>query len=117
MEFQQELQKNVSNAHPALRYPVMNLPPVVQDASVQENRQANLACVDDLKQRTEEVLYQGGAKTQLTHLARGQLLARDRLALLLDQDSPFLELCTFAGYQQKDCTPSGSVVAGIGLVS
>ncbi|KAI7857538.1 ClpP/crotonase-like domain-containing protein, partial [Circinella umbellata] len=43
--------------------------------------------------------------------------ARERVDLLLDEDSPFLELCAFAGYEQKDMTFGGSFVAGIGLVS
>lgn len=32
------------------------------------------------------------------------LLARERVELLLDEDSPFLELCALAGYEQEDCT-------------
>ncbi|KAI9314262.1 carboxyl transferase [Dichotomocladium elegans] len=43
--------------------------------------------------------------------------ARERVQLLLDEDSPFLELCVFAGYGQDDMTLGGSIVAGIGLVS
>jgi len=43
-------------------------------------------------------------------------VARDRLELLLDDDSPFLELCPLAGYGQDDMTIGGSQVAGIGLV-
>ncbi|KAK3844693.1 MAG: ClpP/crotonase-like domain-containing protein, partial [Linnemannia gamsii] len=42
--------------------------------------------------------------------------ARDRLELLLDDDSPFMELCPLAGYGQDDMTIGGSQVAGIGLV-
>ncbi|GAC94354.1 hypothetical protein PHSY_001925 [Pseudozyma hubeiensis SY62] len=104
-------------AHPALRLPVMQLPPLVSDAETQNNRAANEALIRELEQRTQSVLNQGSGRTQQLHLSRGMLLARDRIALLLDQDSPFLQLCTFAGYEQKDCTPSGSVVGGIGLVS
>lgn len=43
--------------------------------------------------------------------------ARERIELLLDEDSPFLELCALAGYDQDDMTLGGSIVAGIGLVS
>lgn len=43
------------------------------------------------------------------------LLARDRIALLLDPDSPFLELAQFAGHG-LDSTPCASIVAGIGLI-
>jgi hypothetical protein len=44
------------------------------------------------------------------------LSARERVELLLDEDSPFLELCQFAGYGQDDMTLGGSIVGGIGLV-
>ncbi|TVY37818.1 putative methylcrotonoyl-CoA carboxylase beta chain, mitochondrial [Lachnellula subtilissima] len=47
----------------------------------------------------------------------GQLLARDRIALLRDPGTPFLELCAFAGHRLEDSSPSASVVAGIGVVS
>ncbi|EIE82164.1 hypothetical protein RO3G_06869 [Rhizopus delemar RA 99-880] len=43
--------------------------------------------------------------------------ARERIELLLDEDSPFLELCALAGYDQDDMTLGGSVVNGIGLVN
>lgn len=43
-------------------------------------------------------------------------IARDRIELLLDEDSPFMEICPLAGYGQDDMTTGGSQVAGIGLV-
>lgn len=43
-------------------------------------------------------------------------IARDRISLLLDQDSPFLELCPFAGYGNENSTPSANLIAGIGVV-
>jgi acetyl-CoA carboxylase carboxyltransferase component len=42
--------------------------------------------------------------------------ARERVELVLDEDSPFLELCALAGYGQDDMTLGGSLVSGIGLV-
>jgi len=51
---------------------------------------------------------------------RGQLLPRERLALLLDPGAPWLELCPFAGwkrYGDKDGTGAGAgAIAGIGRV-
>ena len=44
-------------------------------------------------------------------------IARDRIELLLDEDSPFLELMPLAGYGQENSAPGASLVAGIGLVS
>ena len=53
---------------------------------------------------------------------RGQLLPRERVALLLDAGAPYLPLCSLAGYLQdtKDANasvPGGGMVAGIGFVS
>lgn len=42
--------------------------------------------------------------------------ARDRVNLLLDSDSPFLELCALAGHDQETSSASASLVAGIGNV-
>ncbi|WEV78671.1 acyl-CoA carboxylase subunit beta [Janibacter cremeus] len=58
----------------------------------------------------------GGEKYVTRHHDRGKLTARERVELLLDLESPFLELATLAGYG-SDFTVGGSVVAGIGLVS
>ncbi|OZJ04132.1 hypothetical protein BZG36_02830 [Bifiguratus adelaidae] len=63
--------------------------------------------VEELHERLEEALYQGKPKHIATHIKRGQLL---------DEDSPFLELCPLAGWGQDDMTTGGSNVAGIGLV-
>src|SRR6202030_869797 len=53
---------------------------------------------------------------------RGQLLPRERVALVLDPGSPFLELSTLAGYlfdvpDADRSVPGGGVIAGIGFVS
>ncbi|KAK5062665.1 hypothetical protein LTR84_004738 [Exophiala bonariae] len=59
---------------------------------------------------------EGNAISTQRHQDREQLLARDRVALLLDPDSPFLELAQFAGHG-LDSTPCASIVAGIGLIN
>lgn len=58
----------------------------------------------------------GGERYTARHHARGKLTARERIELLLDLESPFLELAPIAGYGSK-FTVGGSVIAGIGLVS
>ncbi|KAI8067806.1 ClpP/crotonase-like domain-containing protein [Gongronella butleri] len=72
--------------------------------------------LDELKERLQEATNEGKAKHIALHKKRGQLSARERLELLLDEDSPFLELAALAGYGQDDMTLGGSVVSGIGLV-
>ena len=54
--------------------------------------------------------------------SRGQLLPRDRLALLLDPGAPWLELATLAGYgldtpDLDKTVPGGGVIGGIGFVA
>ncbi|WP_420991933.1 acyl-CoA carboxylase subunit beta [Cupriavidus sp. 30B13] len=53
---------------------------------------------------------------------RGQLLPRERLALLLDPGEPFIELCSLAGLGLDNpdldkSVPGGGLIAGIGVVS
>ncbi|EOM75563.1 acyl-CoA carboxylase subunit beta [Rhodococcus rhodnii] len=57
----------------------------------------------------------GGEKYVQRHHERGKLLARERIELLLDEDSPFLELATLAAWG-SDFPVGASLVAGIGVV-
>ncbi|KAG0324231.1 hypothetical protein BGZ99_002063 [Dissophora globulifera] len=72
--------------------------------------------VDTLNERLKEATFEGSDRLKALHHQRGSILARDRVELLLDDDSPFLEICPLAGYGQDDMTLGGSNVAGIGLV-
>jgi acyl-CoA carboxylase subunit beta len=58
----------------------------------------------------------GGARYVERHRARGKLLARERVELLLDLDAPFLELSTVAAWG-TDYHVGASLVTGIGVVS
>ncbi|NLG55181.1 MAG: acyl-CoA carboxylase subunit beta [Rhodococcus sp.] len=69
----------------------------------------------ELDSEYDKVLAGGGEKYVTRHHERGKLLARERIELLIDQDSPFLELCTLAAWGSE--FPVGaSIVAGIGVV-
>lgn len=46
----------------------------------------------------------------------GLMIARDRVNLLLDPDTPFLELGSFAGYKLDTSSPSASLITGIGVI-
>src|SRR6201998_2735708 len=57
----------------------------------------------------------GGEKYVERHRARGKLLARERVELLVDPDSPFLELSPLAAWGSE--FPVGaSMVSGIGVI-
>jgi 3-methylcrotonyl-CoA carboxylase beta subunit len=95
---------------------------VLSGALVQsEDFKANKAAMDELVihlRRTIDGVYLGGGiKAVEKHKARGKLLARERIAGLLDAGAPFLELSPLAGHELPyDHVPSGGVVTGIGRV-
>ncbi len=67
--------------------------------------------------RLRESLHQGSDKHLAAARKQGKLTARERVELLLDPDSPFLELMPLAGCERNDINVGGTMVAGIGLVS
>ncbi len=73
--------------------------------------------VAELEAKLEKGRFQGSDKHTAKALNQGKLLARDRIELLLDQDSPFLELLPLAGLGLEGFGPGGTTVTGIGLVS
>ena len=79
-------------------------------------RESMLAALEEIRQEVDKAVAGGGEKYMARHKARGKLLARERIELLLDRDSPFLELAPLAGYGSS-FNVGGSVVAGIGVVS
>ncbi|MEU8803632.1 carboxyl transferase domain-containing protein [Spirillospora sp. NPDC048819] len=62
-----------------------------------------------------KALEGGGEKYVARHHARGKMLARERIEMLLDPDSPFLELSPLAAWG-SDFSVGASVVTGIGVV-
>ncbi|MBF6253004.1 acyl-CoA carboxylase subunit beta [Nocardia farcinica] len=57
----------------------------------------------------------GGPEKLARHRKRGKLTARERIELLIDEDSPFLELCPLAAWG-SEFHVGASVIAGIGIV-
>ena len=81
------------------------------------NAEAMQALVDDLRAQHEAVRLGGGERARERHLARDKMLPRDRVAALLDRDSPFLELSALAAHGLYDGeAPSAGIVTGIGQV-
>jgi acetyl-CoA carboxylase carboxyltransferase component len=81
----------------------------------QANSEAMLAQLALVEEQLDAARAGGGQKYVDRHRARGKLLARERIELLLDRDAPFLELMPVAAYGSS--FPVGaSVVTGIGLV-
>jgi acetyl-CoA carboxylase carboxyltransferase component len=82
-----------------------------------ENKKLMNELVKELEAKYEEGLFQGSEKSIAKARKREKYLARERINLLLDQDSPFLELLPLAGLKKKGGFGAGGTnVAGIGLV-
>ncbi|NNJ03211.1 acyl-CoA carboxylase subunit beta [Streptomyces sp. PKU-MA01144] len=79
------------------------------------HREAMLARLDALEAEHAKALAGGGEKYTARHRGRGKLLARERIELLLDPDTPFLELSPLAAWG-SDHPVGASVVTGIGTV-
>ncbi|MGZ3713924.1 MAG: carboxyl transferase domain-containing protein, partial [Ktedonobacterales bacterium] len=71
----------------------------------------------ELRQRIEQVKQGGGEAAIAKHRAREKLLARERIELLCDPDTPFLEFNPLAAWDMYDGdAPAAGIVTGIGVV-
>lgn len=88
-----------------------------QSQGFQENKTAMEDLVADLQKQVNTIHKGGGEKAQQKHLSRGKLLPRERVARLLDQGSPFLELSQLAAHDvYGEDVPAAGVIAGIGRI-
>ncbi len=78
-------------------------------------REGMLELVARLDELLEEVLAGGGERYVRRHRERGKLLPRERIELLLDRDSAFLELSPFAAYDTQ-FKVGASTITGIGVI-
>ncbi len=93
-------------------------PPTAVDtasASYRQNRAAMEELLRPVLDAMAKVHEGGGDRYVARHRERGKLLVRERIDLLLDRDSPFLELAPLAGWGTEDAL-GGGMVTGIGLV-
>ena len=83
-----------------------------------KNAAAMQEAVADLRAKVAELSLGGGKATREKHLARGKLLPRDRVQLLLDPGTPFLELSPLAAFgMYNDDAPGAAVITGIGRIA
>ncbi|PUA20345.1 carboxyl transferase domain-containing protein [Glaciimonas sp. PCH181] len=82
------------------------------------NSAAMQLIVDDLHAKVARIAEGGGVAASAKHVARGKLLPRDRVQMLLDPGTPFLEFSQLAAYAMYDnVAPSAGLITGIGRVS
>jgi acyl-CoA carboxylase subunit beta len=86
-----------------------------QDPGFQTNRADMLGLLDELNTLLEEAAAGGGERSLARHRDRGKLPVRERIALLIDPDSPFLELSALGGHY-TDFKVGGGMVTGIGVI-
>jgi 3-methylcrotonyl-CoA carboxylase beta subunit len=92
----------------------------VKAARFGANRAALQVLMAALRAEEDEIRLGGGAKPAEAQRAKGRLTVRERLALLLDQGSEFLELGLWAAhgmYGEYGGAPAAGVVTGLGRVS
>ncbi len=83
-----------------------------------ENKRQMDKLVNQYKTRLARVREGGPPEAREKHKARGKLTVRERLQLLLDPDTPFLELSPFAAYGlYRGEAPSAGIVTGVGVVT
>ena len=88
-----------------------------KSASYKENLEQNKALHAQFKERLEKIKLGGPEKSRKRHTDRGKLLPRDRLAKLLDRNTPFLELSPLAAYDMYDNqAPAAGMITGVGIV-
>src|SRR4030095_2996267 len=89
-----------------------------RDPAFSANREAMRQLVDQLRGRIAAARQGGGPKYVERHRAQGKLPVRERIDLLLDRGSPFLELSPLAAFDMYDNdAPAAGLVTGIGRVS
>jgi geranyl-CoA carboxylase beta subunit len=103
-----------------LEMPVIESRVDVNGGPFQQNREGMLKLVEEWRAVEARGRAEEESKRGRYH-KRGQMLPRERVHLMLDRGSPWLELSTLAGYKQHDdkdgSLAGGNQIAGIGYVS
>ncbi len=87
-------------------------------ADFQANADKMRSIVADLKAKVARAALGGGDKARDKHVAKGKLLPRERIDLLLDPGAPFLELSQLAAFgMYNDDAPGAGVITGVGRIS
>ena len=89
------------------------------DENFIENKSNMSEIMNDFYSIINKTIQGGGKKYVELHQSRNKLLARDRIAKLIDPGSNFLELSQLAAYNMydQDYVPSAGIITGIGKVN
>ena len=90
----------------------------IESREFADNTQAMKGLVADLRAKLDVAMQGGSEEARARHVTRGKLLARERIDLLLDPGTPFLELSPLAAHgMYGGDVHSASLITGIGRVS
>lgn len=84
--------------------------------AARKNREDMLGLLREIEQEMDAAALGGGEKANQRLIDRGKLPMRERVALLLDRDSAFLEISPLAGLMTH-YKPGGGALVGIGVIS
>src|SRR5476649_297250 len=90
------------------------------DIEFNKNEDINKRLVYEVTTKLKKIYLGGGEKAAAKQKEKGKMLARERVAYLIDKDTNWLEVGAFAGdglYAEHGGCPSGGVITGIGYVS
>ncbi len=88
-----------------------------RNSEFRQRKEFHSALLNNYRSSLAEVISGGTTVAREKHTARGKLLVRDRIDLLIDPNTPFLELSPLAAYEQYDNQfPSAGIVTGIGVI-
>src|SRR6201996_1455501 len=90
------------------------------DLEFNKNEDINKQLVYEVNTRLKKIHEGGGEKAAAKQKEKGKMLARERVAYLIDKDKPWLEIGAFVAdgmYKEHGGCPSGGVVCVIGYVS
>ena len=90
------------------------------DIQFNKNEDEQKMAWGSVKKQLEKIYEGGGLKSAAKQKEKNKLVARERIAYLCDDNTPFIEIGAFAGYEMYEeyggC-PAGGTVSGIGYVS
>lgn len=88
-----------------------------QSASFLNNKKQFLGLLEEYREKLSMVHAGSSEKAREKHKSRGKLLARERIDLLVDTNTPFLELSALAAYgSHENQFPSAGIITGIGVI-
>ncbi len=93
---------------------------IIMNIEFNKNEDSMKLAISHMKKLVDVIEIGGGKKAIEKQKKRNKLTARQRIEYLRDEDSPFIELGAFAGfemYEEFGGCPAGGTVAGIGYIS